>query len=614
MKQRARPELLRQTLTRYWKYDMFLLLQQRVGFNFVKLQNIQHLFEIFLTCFRPAHFKIRNIFIKRLWKKTTFRLDGISNYKYINNRSIFLNKALIFFCNISSRTEMFPSTPQSFSVKNLQFRNDKKINLFVFSNFLQRKQPFSYKIIQLLEETLLLKKIQVLSIDQLLKKYKKNLKFFLYNLKQNAISGKNGIKISSIMQKSKIGLKILNKKKQNIFIKQIKNFETTKLTNNAINNQIDKNETMIVNENVAKIENSPYFSASQILFFLTTEQKKITFKKSINTIANEKLQKKKDSFALTILSTKILDQRSSKQIKKLKRSWKILKLEKSFVLKQKQKSFFLIISQLKHKISVVTTQKILNAKLSKQTELQKNKFVLFWKKIKNFIRNINKKKLIISKINKKIYKKKLNKNLFLIKNNDNLETTAFWYIQFLNKFLVYKFLLFIKNSIFNFSKTFNVFFQQEFSFPRAFYLLQIINKKIRIMTNFLQNNKKFYNNFINILPVVQTFTNTSILAKQLAIELARTKKHWRVIRGMELIFLQAFIQMRKEPVEGKGGFLGFNVVINGRPNKISRTQKVVFSVGNINKSNFTRFNVFQTNSASKAQIGSFGIHINAATQ
>ena len=82
---------------------------------------------------------------------------------------------------------------------------------------------------------------------------------------------------------------------------------------------------------------------------------------------------------------------------------------------------------------------------------------------------------------------------------------------------------------------------------------------------------------------------------------------------MELIFLQAFIQLRKEPIEGKGGFLGLRIVINGRPNKISRTKKVFFSLGKIKKGNFVRFNVFQTFAPSKAQIGSFGISVSAAT-
>jgi hypothetical protein len=41
----------------------------------------------------------------------------------------------------------------------------------------------------------------------------------------------------------------------------------------------------------------------------------------------------------------------------------------------------------------------------------------------------------------------------------------------------------------------------------------------------VRHNKKFYTNFLNIMPILQNFIAIQILAKQIAIELSRTKKH-----------------------------------------------------------------------------------------
>lgn len=115
------------------------------------------------------------------------------------------------------------------------------------------------------------------------------------------------------------------------------------------------------------------------------------------------------------------------------------------------------------------------------------------------------------------------------------------------------------------------------------------------------------------MPTIQTFYAIKQLAQQVAIELARTKKHWRVIRGMELILMQTLVQLKKEPINNKSSFVGLRITIRGRPNKSSRTKKVIFQYGRITKASFTKYNIFKAFATAKAQIGSFGITIVAAT-
>jgi hypothetical protein len=115
------------------------------------------------------------------------------------------------------------------------------------------------------------------------------------------------------------------------------------------------------------------------------------------------------------------------------------------------------------------------------------------------------------------------------------------------------------------------------------------------------------------MPLIQNFHAISILAKQFALELSRTKKHWRVFRGIELILMQSLIQFKKEPIENSTTFSGLRILVSGRPQKSRRTQKISFQYGKIKPSVFSEFNIFESFASSNAQIGSFGITIIAAT-
>jgi hypothetical protein len=77
--------------------------------------------------------------------------------------------------------------------------------------------------------------------------------------------------------------------------------------------------------------------------------------------------------------------------------------------------------------------------------------------------------------------------------------------------------------------------------------------------------------------------------------------------------MQSFIQLKKEPIESKSNLIGLRVTITGRPNKSSRTKKIIFQFGRVTKASFSKYNVFETTATANAQIGSFGITITALT-
>jgi len=77
--------------------------------------------------------------------------------------------------------------------------------------------------------------------------------------------------------------------------------------------------------------------------------------------------------------------------------------------------------------------------------------------------------------------------------------------------------------------------------------------------------------------------------------------------------MQAFVQLKKEPFENNSMFSGFYVIIKGRPEKSSRTQKISLKFGQIKPSEFNRFNIIENSTFSSSYVGSFGISIIAAT-
>jgi len=153
--------------------------------------------------------------------------------------------------------------------------------------------------------------------------------------------------------------------------------------------------------------------------------------------------------------------------------------------------------------------------------IRKNKLVIRrWLFIKRYTKN-----LLASQNSSHDYfgASKLKYKIKVRENNYFLELNAFWYIHLFNKSLETKVNYFF-NEMHNI-KNIKITLQQEFSFPQAIFFLKLLDKRIRLNTQFLKHNKKFYNHFINIMPIIQTFYAIEQLAQQTAIELGRTKKH-----------------------------------------------------------------------------------------
>jgi hypothetical protein len=159
----------------------------------------------------------------------------------------------------------------------------------------------------------------------------------------------------------------------------------------------------------------------------------------------------------------------------------------------------------------------------------------------------------------------------------------------------------------------NIFLKNEFAYPKITKNMEILTKTLTKNTQFLKTKNKFYNNFINLLPSFQIFIKTQNLAKQIATELGRTKKHWKVIKGIEIMIIQSFIQIQKTPINSQTNFKGLQIIINGRPNKISRTIRTSFKFGIIAKASFVNSNVTKSFASANAQIGTFGITVIAVT-
>ena len=539
MRSKTGINLTRQTITRFWKQNIYIQKPYNTGISFLQVFKICYIIEIFLVVFRALKLKSRNLNIIRDLKNKLHRVYEISSYKIINFRFNNKNKKLFLFCNIGMRSLMFPMLPIIFNYKQIIELLKKKLKQFKYNFLLLNYRRYIY------------------FFTVKVKKYKKQIKKFVF-----------------------LNLEIKLQALQNIYIVKKKNKYTQS------NFLLKEKEHAEWNK----------------WFFDTLQLQRILFRPFCKRI-----------------------KWSLKRIKYKKKDYKKHK-------KNNNKIFFL------HKLmwKKEYNYQILNKKMEIYKMKNFFKFYIYFFFRFSFYRNNSLKKLKFDFINKgkccafkNLIKEKVlhkeRKNFYFLnfglKNNllqFNVRKTAnfliianFWYVQFFNRFFENQFFYFLQKI--NFLLKIDIIFQQEFSIPSANYFLKIFNKRFLLATAFLKFNKKFYNNFINIMPIVQNFQAINILTKQFAIELSRTKKHWRVFRGLELLLMQSFVQFKKEPLENSSMFSGFYIIINGRPEKSSRTQKISFKFGQIKPSVFQKFNIFENTSSSSSSVGSFGISIIAAT-
>lgn len=492
MHKKTSPDLLRQTITRLWQYNIYIQKPYNICFNFILIFKICYIIKLFLIFYRKLHIlQTHNYKQQKLIKKTIFRLNAISTYKLINFRLNKKNKKLYLFCNYASRTQMYPFQINTIQYHYLYLKFKKKIRIFKYNLFFKDKLIFKSFIFN--------------KLNSKTNKWK-NFKLFIFNNLKNS------------------------------------NFLKKTITNN--------------------------FS------------KWIKFTKILNQILLKPLK-------LKIYPPAIL----KKYITNIYiNNFKIKKL--------KHYTFFYL---KKNNFTKNTNFKIKNIFFNKIMLLKKTYFI----KNKNGIKNKN---INTHHINQTFYKI-LFFNKIIINKLYNL--LNFCYFQIFNRIFEHKLLFFFKHI--NLKNYFEIILQNDFIFPKSTYFIKLLNKKIKQHTIFLKATNKFYYNFINLMPTIQTFNSIDILTKQIAIELSRTKKHWRVFKGIELILLQTFTQLKKEPISKKTNLSAIQITIAGRPNKISRTTKINFQIGKLKNSSFSNCNVFQTFATSNAQIGSFGITITATT-
>lgn len=558
MNKKTGADLIRASITRFWYFNLYLQKPYDIGYNFMYIFKLAYLIEIFLTCFRPFR---KNTYNKQIYyklKKNTHRLIQPGTYKLTTFRLNQQHNKINLYVNITSRKEMFP--------KEVKLLVSKTIILFF-------KKKFKY-----------LRNNKIL--------FKKNIytRFFGNQLKKGTKKLKNKTTFFSslITKKNKLNKTIIQKLKKN----RIKNYQARKKTNfsslkkKLINIHATKN-FKIIKQNKKNFKKIIFrFLKKQII---ENKQKLRTYKKQY-IWKTQQIKNQRKNIYFVFKHANSLNKKAKKNYNNNK--WKIVKYHE-------------ILQKLKNK----ERKKNINNK--KKT--QKNKL---W--FNNFKKNI-----IVNKIqpyfnaiainnNTKNYTKSKTNWKFNLKKTDNLENlTLFWYIQLYNQFLQFKAHKFL--NFFVKLNYFNVLFKQEFAFPKITKNLNILEKNILKTTRFLKMNNKFYFNFVNIIPSMQTFVIAKNLANQIAAELGRTKKHWKVLQGIELLIIQTFIEIQKEPINAKSNFKGLQITIKGRPNKISRTKKIVYKFGIITKASFFKTNVTQSFASSNAQIGSFGVHVMIVT-
>lgn len=98
--------------------------------------------EMFLVVLRNQKIKTRNHTKANINQKSFYRLREPSVYKFINFKITKTNNILFFFCNIGSRTQMYPMLPHLIKYKTLQHRLKSKLQIIRYKFTLLRKRIY----------------------------------------------------------------------------------------------------------------------------------------------------------------------------------------------------------------------------------------------------------------------------------------------------------------------------------------------------------------------------------------------------------------------------------------------------------------------------------------
>ena len=175
MHSKTGPDLIRQTITRFWQYNIYVQKPFDSGYSFLALFKLLYIIEFFFSIFRPSKLFIRNKHFRKIIKKAIYRLIEPSTFKLINFRINKNYKNLFLFCNIGSRSHMFPKIAKNLNYSSLKFKFKKKLNFFRYTFFLIKNRFFNSSFIKSIKYK------KILTIKEVIKF--KNFKNFYFLIK-----------------------------------------------------------------------------------------------------------------------------------------------------------------------------------------------------------------------------------------------------------------------------------------------------------------------------------------------------------------------------------------------------------------------------------------------
>lgn len=155
-------------------------------------------------------------------------------------------------------------------------------------------------------------------------------------------------------------------------------------------------------------------------------------------------------------------------------------------------------------------------------------------------------------------------------------------------------------------KNLNIKIQLVQNYPIIQQNLDLMFKKILSKKPQLKKNLKALKKLFYLFPSFSIFYLGHLIIEQFSFELAKTKKHWKIIKTFELFLIQ-YLNANADFLNKNIQIAGIKIIITGRPNKSSRTKKIQLKFGLNKQTKIQTINLTKTFYTANAQIGNFGI-------
>lgn len=325
-----------------------------------------------------------------------------------------------------------------------------------------------------------------------------------------------------------------------------------------------KNKTQIIQKkNIFKIFNYKY-------------QKSLWLKKKKQIIINKKK------------TLKYWNKLLLKPLLKRKKNWQLINYARKIKLKTKpQKNIKLFFFK-----PTILKKNLINQKFKiNKTWIKESLISIKFNLKKNYIKT---KQLKTKNKKKKLIKQKLT-------NYTNI--LDFIYSQFFNIILENNINAFLLKFL---NKNMLIKIQTPQNFPLLKKQLTYIFNNILYKKTQLKKNIMTFKNLFFMFPSFNIFYLSHLVNEQFATYLSKTKKHWRIIRTFET-FLIKYLNANNDFLHKNSQITGIKIVIRGRPNKSSRTKKIILQYGTNKQTQIKTNNLTKSFYSANAQIGTFGI-------